>query len=268
MESVENQSEKPLAVITGASSGIGFHLARVFAKNGFDLIVVAEDLGIMEAASTFERFGAEVFPYQIDLTGQDGVDRLCARIKEQNRPVEALVVNAGVGVGGEFVETSLMKELNLIKLNVMSAVTLTKRVLRDMVKVGHGRILFTSSLAAETAAPYMAVYAASKAFLQSFAMAIRHEVKDRGIVVTALQPGATDTEFFERADMLDTKVGAGEKDDPAEVAQQGFDALMSGKDHVIAGSLMNKVQAVAGKLLSEAQAASLQARETKPGSAH
>lgn len=214
--------ERPLAVITGASSGIGYELARVFAQNGFDLMVIAEDLGIMEAASIFERYGGTVLPYQIDLTEQDGIDRLYARIREQNRAVGALVVDAGACVSGEFIETSLMRELNTIKLNVISTVTLTKRILRDMVKAGHGRILFTSSLGAEDTAPFAAVYGATKAFLHSFALALREEVEDLGIVVTSLPPGATETAFFES------------QADPAEVARMGFEALMSGKDLIAA----------------------------------
>jgi short-subunit dehydrogenase len=137
-----------------------------------------------------------------------------------------------------------------------------------MVEHGHGRVLLTSSLAAEMPGPYYAVYAASKAFIQSFAEAIRIEVKDQGITVTALQPGATDTNFFERADMQDTKAGQGKKDDPALVAQQGFEALMAGKDHVVAGSFMNKVQSTVAKFITEAQGAQIQAQHTKPGTGH
>jgi short-subunit dehydrogenase len=155
----------------------------------------------------------------------------------------------------------------MIKLNVISAISLTKKVLRDMVQVGHGKILFTSSIAAETPGPYLAVYAASKAFLQSFAVALRQEVQDKGIVITALQPGATDTNFFVRADMLDTKVGAAEKDDPAKVAEQAFEALMAGKDHIVAGSIKNKISVAGTKLMSEKQGAKMQAKSTKPGSA-
>jgi short-subunit dehydrogenase len=133
---------------------------------------------------------------------------------------------------------------------------------------GHGRILFTSSIAAETPGPFEAVYAASKAFVQSFAGALQYENQDKGIVITALQPGATDTNFFARAEMIDTKVGHAEKDDPAQVARQGFDALMAGKDHVVAGSFMNKVNAAGAKLMSEKQGAKMQAKETKPDSLH
>lgn len=266
MKSDFNKENRLLAVVTGASSGIGYELAKVFAKNNFDLIVVAEDPGIAEAASVFRSMGGYVEAVQADLATFDGVDKLYGRIKTLGRPLEAVALNAGVGVGGRFADTDLAAELKMIQLNVISLVHLTKYILRDMLVEGHGRILFTSSIAAETPGPYYAVYAATKAFVQSFAEAIRYEVKDSGITVTALQPGATDTQFFARANMLDTKAGVGKKDDPAVVAQDGFDALMSGKDHVVAGSFMNKVQVGLGKFMSESQGAGVQSQSTKPGS--
>jgi short-subunit dehydrogenase len=259
--------EKKLAVITGASSGIGYELAKVFCKNGFDLVVAAEDTGIQTAATHLRELGTHVEAVQTDLAKLKGVDQLYLKIKELGRPVDALVLNAGVGVGGEFVDNNFIDELNIMRLNVVSPVYLTKLCLRDMLVGGKGKILFTSSVAAATPGPYEAVYAASKAFIQSFSEAIRHELKDRGITVTALQPGATDTNFFERAGMMDTKVGAGEKDDPAKVAQQGFDALMAGKDHVVAGSFMNKVEVKAADFISQPQGAKQQAKSTKPHSA-
>lgn len=256
------------AVITGASSGIGYELAKIFARNGFDLLVVAEDLGIVEAGDAFRKFGTRVDAIKADLTRVEEVQMLYEKIKSMNHPVDALVLNAGVGVSGEFVETHLSQELSMIQLNIVSLVHLTKLVLPDMVERNQGRILFTSSIAATMPGPYYAVYAATKAFVQSFAEAIRYEVKDRGVVITALQPGVTDTLFFERAHMLDTKAGVSKKDDPAEVAQQGFDALMRGDDHVVAGSFMNKVQATLAKFMTEPMAASVQGSSVKPGSAH
>lgn len=262
---MENTSSvRPLAVITGASSGIGYELAKIFAQEGYDLLVVAEDAGIRNAAADFTKYGREVKPVQLDLATVEGTESLYQKIIEQARPVDVLVVNAGVGSGGEFVDTDLGKEINLINLNVTSAVVLTKKVLKDMVDQGYGRILFTSSIAAETPGPFEAVYAASKAFLQSFAIAIREEVKEKGIVVTALQPGATETNFFVRANMQDTKVGQAKKDDVAEVARQGYEALMKGKDSVVAGSMMNKLNVVGAKIMSEKQGAKMQARSTKP----
>ncbi|MBX3033994.1 MAG: SDR family NAD(P)-dependent oxidoreductase [Bdellovibrionaceae bacterium] len=262
----EEKDTRPLAVITGASSGIGYELANVFAENGFDLIVNAEDRGIVDAAHAFRRHGGLVEAVQADLATFEGVEKLYTHIVSLGRPLDSLVLNAGVGVGGEFAETELQDELRLIRLNIVSLVHLTKRILPDFIARESGRILFTSSIAAEMPGPYYAVYAASKAFVQSFSEALREEVKDKGIVVTALQPGATDTNFFARANMLDTKAGQGKKDEPAQVAKDGFDALMAGKDHVVAGSMMNKVQAGMAKIISEKRGAKISAKQTKPAS--
>jgi len=256
--------DRPFAVITGASSGIGFELAKVFARNGFDLLVAAEDSGIAEAAAQCRMEGARIEPLQVDLATYDGVEVLYRRISSLGREVDTLVLNAGVGSGGAFVETDLGKDLNLLQLNVVGVVHLAKLVLRDMATRGRGRVLITSSIAAEAPGPFNAVYSASKAFDQSFAEGIRHEVKDKGITVTALQPGATDTNFFSRANMENTKVGQGEKDDPATVAQDGFDALMAGRDHVIAGSFKNKIQGNLSKVLPERVAAAQHSKSNEP----
>lgn len=271
MEQTTAPQNRPLAVITGASSGIGYELAKIFAQNGFDLVVAAEDAGIVDAGNAFRALGATVESVQADLATYDGVDKLVQKIDEladKGTPVDSLVLNAGVGVCGEFAKTYLAEEINLINLNIISQVHLTKHLLPRFLNRGHGRILFTSSLAATMPGPYYAVYAASKAFLQSFAEAIRYETRDTGITVTALQPGATDTHFFERAHMMDTKAGTGKKDDPADVAKDGFEALMAGRDHVIAGSLKNNLQAGMAKLMPQAQAAAVHARDVRPGSAH
>ncbi|GII05274.1 SDR family NAD(P)-dependent oxidoreductase [Planobispora takensis] len=258
---------KPLAVVTGASSGIGYELARQFAENGFDLVVAAEDERLFPAARSLEDLGAAVSSVQVDLAHYEGVEELHTRIAASGRPVDAIAVNAGIGVSGDFArETDLNAELKLIKLNVVSSVHLAKLVLPGMVERGRGRVLFTSSIAGTMPGPFHAVYAASKAFLYSFSEGIREELKDTGVTVTALLPGPTDTDFFRRADMEDTKVGAGQKDDPAEVARQGFKALMSGDDHVVAGSKKNVVQAVAGKIMPESAQAKMTRRMTEPGS--
>jgi len=261
------QQLKRLAVVTGASTGIGYHLAMEFAKNNFDLLVVGRGEKIIEAANAFREFGNIVQTAQIDLAEADGVDRLYSHIKQISCPVDAIAINAGVGVGGaSFDKTDLDAEINLIKLNVLSSVHLAKLVIKDMVQEGHGRILFTSSIASTAPGPYEAVYAASKAFIQSFSEALRAEMKDKGITVTALLPGPTETPFFTKAGMEDTKVGAAKKDDPAEVARQGFEALMAGKDKVVAGSFMNKVQAVASKMMSQPAAAASHGNMSKPNS--
>jgi short-subunit dehydrogenase len=259
--------KRPLAVVTGASSGIGYELAKVLSENGFDLVVAAEDKGIVEARQALAAHGVAVEAVQVDLASPSGTRELDAHLQALGRPVDALVLNAGVGVGGDFVDTDLDAELKLIQLNVVSPVQLCKRIAQRMAERGAGRIMFTSSVASTAPGPHYAVYAASKAFIQSFAQAIRNELKDSGVTVTALMPGATDTNFFARAGMEDTKAGAGPKDDPADVARQGYDAMMAGKDHVVAGSLMNSVQAGMAKVLPETVTAAMQGRETKPGSA-
>jgi short-subunit dehydrogenase len=244
---------RPLALVTGASSGIGLELAKQFVQNGFDLLICAEDTGIHQARTDLATNGARVEAVQADLASYDGVEQLYKKAQELGRPVDVLAVNAGVGVGGDFArETDLKAELNLIQLNITSAVHLTKRVVKDMVARGEGRILFTSSIAAVLPAPLEAVYGGSKAFLQSFSEALRNEVKDVGITVTALMPGPTETNFFHRAGMDDTRVGQQEKDDPAQVAKEGFEALMAGKDKVVAGALTNKVMAASTRVLPDA----------------
>jgi uncharacterized protein len=194
------------------------------------------------------------------------VQRLYERIRAKGRPLEAIAINAGVGVGGPFVDNDLEEEIDLINLNVVSTVRLAKHVVRDMVSRGAGRVLFTSSIAAELPAPFLAVYGASKSFVQSFSEALRNELSDTGVTVTSLQPGPTDTNFFERAGMQDTKVAVDEKDDPAEVARQGFEAMMAGKDHVVAGSFMNKVQSVMAHVLPDPVKAQQHRKQAEPGS--
>jgi len=260
-------TSKPFAVVTGASSGIGYELAKQFAQNGFDLLVTATNSHINAVAKDFESLGANVQTVQADLATYDGVESLYSQIASTDRPVDAIALNAGVGVNGDFANgTDLRDEINLINLNVVSTVHLAKRVVKDMVDRGQGRILFTSSIAALMPGPFYAVYAASKSFVQSFAEALRNELKETGVTVTALQPGPTDTNFFERADMEDTAAGQGKKDDPAEVAKQGFDALMAGKDHVVAGSLKNKVQAAMTNVLPQTANAEIHRKMTEPGS--
>jgi short-subunit dehydrogenase len=256
-----------LAVVTGASSGIGYELARQFAQNGFDLLIVAEDGTIHDAASSLQTIGAEVQAVQADLADYTGVEKLHQAIQSNGRPVDALAINAGVGVYGDFTrETNLRDELNLINLNVTSAVHLAKLVLPEMVSRKSGRVLFTSSIAATMPGPLYATYAASKAFLLSFSEALREELKDTGVTVTALMPGATETNFFARAGMGATKVGQAEKDDPAEVAREGFEAMMEGRDKVIAGSFKNKVQATLGGMLPETVQAGIHRKQLEPSS--
>jgi short-subunit dehydrogenase len=258
---------RPLAVVTGASSGIGYELAVQFAEHDYDLVVAAEDQGIHLAAQELGAHGVNAVPVKVDLATYNGVEDLYASLR--GRAPDAVAINAGVGVGGDFArQTDLADELRLISLNVTSSVHLAKRVLQDMIPRHAGKILFTSSIAATMPGPYEATYAASKAFLLSFGEAIRHELRDTGITVTTLMPGPTETEFFERAGLQDTKLGSSvNKDDPADVAREGYEALMAGKDKVVAGSFKNKVQGGISKVLPETSRAKIHGSMSEPGSA-
>lgn len=259
-------SDRQLAVVTGASSGIGFELAKVFAEEGFDLVVAAEDDELEPAARELNQLTGSVEAVRVDLAKPEGVEELYAKIKAKDRPVDALALNAGIGAGGSFAtETSLAKELRLIDLNVRSTVHLCKLALADMVDRDAGRVLFTSSIASTMPGSYQAVYNASKSFVQSFAEAIRNELKDTEVTITSLMPGPTETEFFERAEMEDTAVGSEEKDDPAEVARQGYEALMAGKEKVVGGSLKNKVQAAVAGVIPDKVKAEMHRNMAEPG---
>jgi short-subunit dehydrogenase len=229
-------------------------------------VIAAEDAELADAAAELRSGAREVVPVQVDLSTRQGVEELYARATAVGRPIAAAALNAGIGVGGRFDQTDLEEDLRLVDLNCRSTVHLAKLLVRDMVARGSGRILVTASIAAKAPGPYHATYAASKAFVHSFAEGIRVELADTGVTVTSLMPGPTDTEFFERADMEDTKVGSGKKDDPDDVAADGFEALMAGKDHVVAGSAKNRAMAGASSLLPDAAAARGQAKQTEPGS--
>ena len=245
-------SARPLVVVTGASSGIGYELARELATRGYDLVVTAENEEIADVAGPLERLGAQVTAARADLRRPDEVVRFAELVQATGRPVDVLAINAGVGVGGHFVTgTVLADQLAVVDLNVRSAVHLAKVLLPAMVDRARGRVLFTSSVAATLPSEGQAVYHASQAFLLSFAQGLREELKTSGVSVTSLLPGPTATRFFERAGLADTKIGAGPKDDAAEVAKEAVEALLAGKDHVVAGSLRNKVQAVAGRVLPD-----------------
>lgn len=261
--------EKLFAVITGASTGIGFELARQFGENGFDLLICSGSDEIFEAQKELEEMGFTVEAIKANLASYAGIENLYREIKKYERAPDALAVNAGVGVGGSFIETSLNEEINLINLNIVSAVHLVKRVLPDMLDQNEGRILFTSSISSQMPSPFEAVYGASKAFITSFAESIRNEVKDSNISITIMMPGATNTNFFHRAHMDDTKAGAEMKydNDPAEVARQGFEALMAGKETVFAESFLTKLQGRALKFLPEKFKASFHRKWSEPGSA-
>ena len=258
---------KPLAVVTGASSGIGRELAKQLAKNDFDLIVNAEDDRLDAAAAELRAYGAHVRSVRADLRTAEGVEKVYAAITETGRPVEVAALNAGVGRGGAFLDTDLADELDIIDVNITSTVRLAKRILRDMAARDEGKVLITSSIASTMPGSFQAVYNASKSFLQSFAEALQNELKDTRITITSLMPGPTETDFFRRAGMNDTKVGASSKDDPAQVAEQGFRALMKGEAKVVAGSASTKAQGLANKVLPDKLKAAAHRKMAEPGSA-
>jgi uncharacterized protein len=260
-------STKQLALVTGASSGIGYELAKQFAQNGFDLLITSGGDRLHTAANEMKGLGTNVEAVEADLATHEGVHKLLSAIQSGGRPLDAAAINAGVGVSGRFLETDLAQELNMIALNVTATVHLAKYIAKDMAARGSGRILFTASIAGTMPTPYEAVYGATKAFVRSLSESLREELKETGVSVTALMPGATETDFFHRAGGEDTKLGASEKDDPAEVAKEGFEALMAGKDHVITGAFKNKLQAAAGYTLPDPLVAKAHANMAEPGSA-
>ncbi len=226
---------RPLAVVTGASTGIGYELAWLCAKHGFDLVVAADEPEIDRAADDFRSLGAQVASLIVDLSTQDGVDRLCDLIAAQGRPVDALCANAGRGLGKAFLDQDFRRMRRMIDTNITGTVYLIHRLGRDMRARGHGRILITGAIAGLVPGSFQAVYHATKAFIDNFAYGLQNELKDSGVSVSCLMPGATETDFFRRADMLDTPIGRSEESDPAEVAEQGYAAMMKGEADVASG---------------------------------
>ena len=254
---------KPLAVVTGASSGIGYELAKLAAQNGFDLVVAADRPEIVSAAQAFEQLGARVDQLQVDLSTTDGVDRLLEVIGD--RPVDALMANAGHGLGHAFLDQEFSEARHVVDTNITGTIYLVHRIGRQMRARDRGRILFTGSIAGLMPGTFQAVYNGTKAFVDSFAWALRNELKDTGVSVSCLMPGATDTNFFHRADMDDTKVGQGKKDDPADVARTGFEAMMKGEGDVVHG-LKNKVQAAVAAVTPQSRLAEMHRDMAEPGS--
>jgi short-subunit dehydrogenase len=244
-------SEARTALITGASSGIGFELAKQFAQHGYDLVVTAEDDGIHDVPGRLSEFGTAVQAVQADLRTADGVEHVYHSTIEGGRVLSAAALNAGIGRGGRFIETELADDLSIIDLNVRSTVHLAKLVLRDMANREEGKVLFTSSVASMMPGSYQTVYNASKSFIQSFAEALRDELRDTSITITALMPGPTHTNFFHRANLDGAPVGKMSKDDPAQVARQGFEALMRGDQKVVGGGVSSKIMGTVSRVLPD-----------------
>ncbi|MBY0225591.1 MAG: SDR family NAD(P)-dependent oxidoreductase [Hyphomicrobium sp.] len=258
-------SPRKLAVITGASSGIGYHLARVCAQNNFDLIVIANEPDIHRAAADFRALGTHVEALQAELSEDRGVDEVVSAIGA--RRVSALLANAATGLGNGFLDQDFESVRKIVNTNILQTLHLIHRVVGDMRRHREGRVLITGSIAGFSPGPFNAVYNASKAFIDSFSWALRTELRDTGVTVTCLMPGATETEFFERAGLRDTKLGQAPKDDPADVAEIGFRAMMEGDGDVVTG-WYNKVAAAVANITPAAMLAEQHRKLAEPGSAN
>jgi short-subunit dehydrogenase len=252
-----------LAVVTGASSGIGLELACECARNGFDLVIAA-DRPLSEASRKLEALGAKVTAVEADLATADGVAQLYSSC--QGQPVDALIANAGHGLGGAFLDQSFTDISHIIDTNVTGTLAIIHQVGRDMRNSGAGRILIVGSIAGYMPGTFAAVYNGTKAFVDSFSAALRNELKDTGVTVTCLMPGATETEFFKRADMMDTKLGTEDKMGADEVARIGFKAMMDGEADVIAG-MKNKIQAAVASVTPSSALAEQHRKQAEPGTA-
>ncbi len=260
------ENNQKYALITGATSGIGFELAKLFARDQYNLIIVARDESTLQArAQELSAGGVEVIPIPCDLSDMNEAKRLCSDIQQRNLPVHVLVNDAGQGLYGLFKDTDLERELDIVHLNICATVILTKYFLKQMVLNNEGKILNLASIASRTPGPWQSVYHGTKAFVLSFSEAIRAELKDTNITVTALMPGATNTDFFNKAEMQDSKMVQDESSlsDPATVAKDGYEALMSGEDHVISG-FKNKLMMLAANITPDAALASSMHKMQEP----
>lgn len=257
---------KTYTLVTGGSEGIGYELARQFAENGHNLVLVARDeIELDKAKRNLEGLGGEVLTISKDLFESETPFELYDEIKQRGLTVDILVNNAAQGVYGLFEETDIRRELAIVQLNIASLIVLTKLFLKDMLARGEGRILNVSSIASKSPGPWNSVYHGTKAFVQSFSEALRSEVKEKGITVTALLPGATDTAFFNKADMETSKIVQDKEklSDPADVAKDGYEALMSGDDKVISG-MKNKVSVTMSNMMTDSQAADMMKKKQEP----
>jgi uncharacterized protein len=241
MQKMNHENRNKYALITGGTSGIGYELAKRFATDGYSLILVARTSDrLQEVTDEFKQLGVEVTPIAKDLFEDGAAQEVYEQVKEMGILVDVLVNDAGQGEHGKFIETELQRQLDIIHLNVISLVTLTRLFVADMVARGSGKILQLGSVVSKMPAPYLAVYGASKAFVLSFSEALQYELKDTGVTMTVLMPGRTDTDFFHKASAEETKEYQKDLSDPAEVAKDGYEALMSGESRIISG-MKNKM---------------------------
>jgi short-subunit dehydrogenase len=254
-----------LAVVTGASSGIGYELAKLAAADGFDLVIAADEPAIHKVAEELRGLSNRVEAIEADLAAAQGVDRLYAAIQTVGRPVDALMANAGRGLGKAFLDQDVEDWRRVIDTNITGTLYLIHRVGRDMRARNEGHILLTGSIAGFIPGTFQAVYNGTKAFIDSFSFALRNELKETDVTVTCLMPGPTETEFFERADMNDTKVGQDKKDDPADVAKVGFKAMLNGEGDVVSG-WRNKLQSTLANMTPAGILAEQHRKLAEPGS--
>jgi uncharacterized protein len=252
---------RPFAIVTGGSVGIGYELARQCAQHGYDLLIAADEARVEDAAAELRTLGVSVHAIEADLATLSGVDALHAATR--GRPVDALLANAGHGLGKAFLDQDFDEVRHVIDTNITGTIYLIQKIGREMRARRSGRILITGSVAGFMPGTYHAVYNGTKAFIDSFSFALRAELKDSGVTVTCLMPGVTDTDFFERADMMDTAVGQGKKDDPADVARVGFEAMMNGEGDVVAG-WKNKIQTTIANVTPAGVLAEMHRRQAEP----
>jgi short-subunit dehydrogenase len=260
------ETKKGYALVTGATSGIGYELAKLLAANGYDLVIVARtENDLQRVAGEFrQQFGVTVHPISKDLFQVENAFSLYEEVTARGLTIDVLVNDAGQGQYGEFVDTDIRRDLAIIQLNISSLVVITKLFLEDMVERGSGKILNLSSIAGKLPGPWQSVYHGTKAFVQSFTEAVRSEVNGTGVTITALLPGVTDTDFFNKAEMNESKmVQSGDMADPAEVAKDGYKALMSGEDMVISG-MKNKIQVAMANITPDAKVADKMKKQQEP----
>jgi uncharacterized protein len=255
-----------LAVVTGASSGIGYELAKQCIEHGYDVVISSDTAEIEQAAAKLRQIGGTVDTVQADLSTIDGVDRLYQAVQGKGRPVDVLMANAGRGLGRGFLDQDFADITKVINLNIVGTTYLLHRFVRDMRDRNSGKVLITGSIAGLMPGSFQAVYNATKAYVDSFSFALRNELKDTNVTVTVLMPGPTDTDFFEVADLMDTKVGTDKKTPPDKVAKDGFEAMMRGDGHEVSG-FSNKMQALMANITPDKQLAEMHRKLAEPGTA-
>jgi len=259
------ENNQKYALITGATSGIGYELAKLFANDGYNLIIVARNQQELDAkAAEFSGKDVNVITISKDLSTDNGPFEVYEEVKAKGIQVDVLVNDAAQGQYGKFVETDIQRELEMVRLNIIGYLVLTKMFLKEMVARNEGKILQVASIGGKLPGSMQSVYHATKAFIVSHTDALVNELKDTGVTITALLPGPTDTDFFNKAGMEDTvMVQETSLSDPAKVAKDGYEALMSGDDSVISG-MKNKIQVGMANVLPDSVSAKMVEKQMEP----